>query len=385
MRYDAEVVVIGAGPAGSRAAERLAAAGHDVLLLERRKSLGEPVCCTGIISRECFSRFDIDPAWVLRSYSGARLHAPGGNVIDVRRSSVQAVAVDRAAFDRSLAEKAVASGSRLLLGTTAINIETNSGAAIIDVVQQGEHRRLIARAAVIAAGLSPRLTRALGLGQVSDAALGFQLEVETIEPVEVEVFLGRGIAPGFFAWLAPVADNRAKIGLIARRRADANLQRLVESLRSQGKIGRTIGEIRCRAIPLSTLPRTFTDQILVVGDAAGQVKSTTGGGLYYGLVCADLAAETLHRSLITDNLSTAALSVYQRRWRQVLGRDQMLGRLARNIFQRLSDCQIDRLLLRAGNTGLIERLLGDESLTFDRHGRAIVRAAGSLLPAALGW
>ncbi len=385
MKYDAEVIVIGAGPAGSRTAERLAAAGHDVLLLDRRKSLGEPVCCTGIISRECFSHFNIDPSLVLRSYYGARLHAPGGKVFDVRRPGVQAMAVDRTALDRSLTERAVASGAKLLLGATVVNIETNGGKAAIDVVQQGENRRLNARAAVIASGLSPRLTGSLGLGRVGDAALGFQLDVETFGPGEVEIFLGRDIAPGFFGWLAPVSDGRAKIGLIARRRADADLQKLVELLRSQGKIGPALGELRCRAIPLSTLPRTYADRALVVGDAAGQVKSTTGGGLFYGLVCADLAAETLHRSLLEDDLSAATLAVYQRRWRRALGRDLWLGRLARNAFQRLGDRQIDRLLQRATDTGLVDRLLADETLTFDRHGKAIMKAAGSLMPAALGW
>ncbi len=385
MNYDAEVIVIGAGPAGSRTAERLAAAGYDVLLLERRKSLGESVCCTGIISRECFSRFGIDPAVVLRPYYVARLHAPSGNIIEVRRPGVQAMAIDRAAFDRGMTGKAISSGARLLLGTSAIAIETKVGQAIVDVVRDGTTSRLTARSVIIASGLSPRLTRSLRLGVVADAALGFQLDVEIPCPTEVEIFLGRNIAPGFFGWLAPVSDGQAKVGLIARRRADAGLNRFAELLRSEGKIGQALGEIRCRAIPLSTLPRTYTDRVLVVGDAAGQVKSTTGGGLYYGLVCADLAAETLHQALLDDRLTASSLSIYQRSWRQALGRDLLLGRMARNVFQRLSDRQIDRLLLKANDSGFIERLLADESVTFDRHGKAIMKAVGGLWPAALGW
>jgi geranylgeranyl reductase family protein len=382
LKYDAEIIVIGAGPAGSRVAQRLAAAGYDVLLLERRRSLGEPVCCTGIISRECLSEFDIDPNLVLRHYHGASIHAPGGQVIDIQRPGVQAVAIDRAAFDRSMTERATASGARLLLGATVVNVETNDDQATVVVVHEGKTRQLTCRAVVIAAGLAQKLTRVLGLGRIGDAALGFQLDVETTEPAGVEIFLGSHLAPDFFGWLAPISDNKAKLGLIARRRADGHLQGLVELLRSQGKIGDAIGEVRCRAIPLSTLPRTYAERVLVVGDAAGQVKSTTGGGLYYGLVCADIAAETLHSALLNDDLSATSLAPYQRQWRRALGRDLLLGRLARKVFQRLGDRQVDRLLLRARDIGLIDRLVADDAVSFDRHGKALLNAAGRLWPAA---
>jgi flavin-dependent dehydrogenase len=295
------------------------------------------------------------------------------------------MAIDRAALDLRMTETAISSGATLLLGTNAVAIRTDSSQVTVDVIREEETSRLTARSAVIASGLSPTLTRSLGMGRVADAALGFQLDVEIPAPTDVEIFLGRDIAPGFFGWLAPVSNNQARLGLIARRRADADLNRFAGLLRSQGKIGRALGEVRCRAIPLSILPRTYAQRVLVVGDAAGQVKSTTGGGLYYGLVCADLAAETLNQALLGDRLTASSLSIYQRRWRQALGHDLFLGRLARNVFQRLGDRQIDRLLQKANDSGLIERLLADESVTFDRHGKAIMKAAGGLWPAAIGW
>jgi len=381
MRYDADVIVIGAGPAGSRTAGQLAAAGHDVLIIDRRPALGEPVCCTGIISRQCIEEFDIDPGLIRRRFYGARIHFPGGRFINIERPGMQAAAVDRAVLDQRMAEKAVAAGVRLQLGMKAFCVQVDGSVAAIEITQGGIFTRLYARAVVIASGFSPKLVQGLGLGKITDYALGFQCDAATPVATGVEVFLGRKIAPGFFGWLAPVSDDSAKVGLITRRRAGADLMQLVRLLQSQGKIGAALTPVRCRAIPLTTLKRTYSERLLVVGDAAGQVKSTTGGGLYYGLLCADLAAATLHKSLVINDLSAAALKEYDRNWRAVLGRDLFLGRLARGVFQRLSDRQIDYLVLRASQSGLFDRLEANEDLSFDWHGPAMLKAAGRLLPA----
>ena len=84
MNFDTEVIVVGAGPAGSRVAQQLAANGRDVLFLERRNTMDHPVCCTGIISTECLEQFDIEPDVVLRRYQGALIHSPGGTTISAR-------------------------------------------------------------------------------------------------------------------------------------------------------------------------------------------------------------------------------------------------------------------------------------------------------------
>ena len=82
---------------------------------------------------------------------------------------------------------------------------------------------------------------------------------------------------------------------------------------------------------------------MVVGDAAGQVKPTSGGGIYYGLLCADIAADTLHRALQEGDFSAGMLSRYERKWKKRLGRELKIGYWARRMFERLSDGQIDRI------------------------------------------
>ena len=91
------------------------------------------------------------------------------------------------------------------------------------------------------------------------------------------------------------------------------------------------------ALALRLLRKTCGERILVVGDAAGQVKPTSGGGIYYGMLCADIAANTLNTALHRDDLSVKNLSRYDREWRRKLGREIMIGYWARKLFERLSD------------------------------------------------
>ena len=379
MQLDSDVIVIGSGPVGSRVAARLAHNGHDVIVLERHQALGQPVCCTGIISVQCFERFNIPPELVLREHRGAVINTPSGAVINISRPGVQAVGIDRSAFDRSMAETAVSSGARLHLGATVTEVTTHKNYVTVGFTRDGSPHSLQARSAVIAAGFSPRLTQPLGLGKISDMALGFQTEVETSSPVQVELFVDRNLTPGFFAWMAPVSDTRAKVGLLAYRREDANLRVLIETLRSQGKIGTNLDEVRCRPIPMSSLPRTYTDRVIVVGDSAGQVKPTTGGGIYFGLLCADIAGDTLGRALTTDQLSAGSLQEYEKTWRAAIGRDLLIGRLGRRVFQRLSNNCLNHLMLKARDSGVIDQIAGDNDLSFDWHGKAILKVAGTLL------
>lgn len=379
MHFDADVIVVGAGPVGSRVAVRLAAAGHDVILLERRTSLGQTVCCTGIISAQCLEQFNISPELVLREYREAVINAPNGDTINLRRPGVQAVMIDRAAFDRTMAEAAISSGAKICLGAKVTEIINSKESGIVRFTQAGSSHTLQSRSVVVAAGYAPKLTGQLGLGKIRDVALGFQTEVITHNASEVELYLDKKLTPGFFAWISPMSETRAKIGLIARRPGDANLQLLIQKLQSKGQIETETGEIRCRAIPLSTLPRTYANRVLVVGDSAGQVKPTTGGGLYYGLLCADIASDVLNPALAENDLSANSLKKYEKTWRMAIGRDLRIGRFGRYLFQHLSEGQLNRMMLKARDSGVIDKLLRDDGFSFDWHGKAILKAAGAVL------
>jgi flavin-dependent dehydrogenase len=119
-----------------------------------------------------------------------------------------------------------------------------------------------------------------------------------------------------------------------------------------------------------------------VGDAAGQVKPTTGGGIYYGLLCADIAVDVLDRAIAGNDCSSRALLEYERRWKNLLGRELRVGRWARRAFERLSDRRIERLFNTVQNSRATESLLNAPGFSFDWHSRLILRALWRFGPRA---
>ncbi|MDI6814873.1 MAG: hypothetical protein QMC90_02150, partial [Dehalococcoidales bacterium] len=119
-----------------------------------------------------------------------------------------------------------------------------------------------------------------------------------------------------------------------------------------------------------------SERLVVVGGAAGQVKPTTGGGIYYGLLCADIAANNLHRALESGDLSARGLASYEREWRRKLRRELKIGYWARKFYERLSDRQIDWIFDIIKSNGIDEALLKAKDLSFDWHGEVVLRLMG---------
>ncbi len=371
-----DVIVIGGGPVGSYVAYKLAGMGHGVVVLEQHKQPGEQVCCTGIISQKCITSFAIDENVILRQTNSAKLFSPSGRLIRLWREETQACIVDRAALDVAMAGRAQGEGAKYLSNSLVRNLQVGDDRVRVEAVRQGERLDLEARAAVIAAGFGSTLIERLGLGRVGDFVMGAQAEVETIGIDEMEVYFGREIAPGFFAWLVPTLPPRALVGLLSRHSPELYLRRLMSSLQAQGKIAWDKAELCYGGISLKPLARTYGERLLVVGDTAGQVKPTTGGGIYYGLLCADIAADTLHQALKGDNLSAKTLANYERGWRKELGRELEIGYYARKFYERLSDKQVDRIFNIIKSHGIDQALLQAEDLSFDWHGEAVMRLIG---------
>ncbi len=371
-----DVVVIGSGSVGSYVAYKLAGMGYGVAVLEQHKQVGDQICCTGIISQECISSFTVDNSVVLRPVNSARLFSPSGRLLRLWREETQAYIIDRTAFDRVMANRAQGKGAEYRLNSLATDLAVRDSGVTIKATCQGERISLEARAVVIANGFGSQLAEGLGLGKTGDFVIGVQVEVEATAVDEVEVYLGKEIAPGFFAWLVPTSPQRALVGLLARRNPGLYIERLMLSLRAQGKIASAEVEPTYRGIPLQPLSRTYGDRLIVAGNAAGQVKPTTGGGIYFGLLCAEIAANTLHQGLVNDDLSARGLASYEQGWRRKLGKELKIDYYARKFYERLSDRQIDRIFDIIKSNGIDETLLRAKDLSFDWHSRAVLRVMG---------
>lgn len=371
------MAVIGGGPVGSYAAYKLAGMGYGVAVVERKERLGEPVCCTGIISQECVSSFAIDDSVILRRVNSARLFPPSGRSLTwLGQGKSQACIVDRAAFNVAMVSRAQGKGVEYVLNSRVSGIEVGDNRVRVEAARQGEGLNFEARAVIIATGFGSRLSEELGLGKVGDFVIGVQAEVETTGVDEIEVYFGQEIAPGFFAWLVPASPQRALVGLLSRRSPGLYLRKLISSLQVQGKIASAEAAPSYRGISLKPLSRTYGNRLVVVGDAAGQVKPTTGGGIYYGLLCADIAANNLHRALKSNDLSAKSLANYERGWKRKLGQELRIGYWARKFYEHLSDRQIDRIFDIMESSNLDEALLKAGDFSFDWHGKALLKLLG---------
>ncbi len=370
------MIVIGAGAIGSYVAYKLAEKGYGVAVLEKKEKVGEQICCTGIIGRECVRSFAIEDDVILRQVNSAQLYSPSGKSIRLWRRETQAYILDRAAFDRSLADRARNKAVDYVLNSMVNDIEVGDNRVKIGAVSHKQRLKLEARAAVIATGFGSRLTESLGLGRIGDFVIGAQAEVKTRGVNDIEVYFGREIAPGFFGWLVPTITGRALVGLLSRHSPGHYLRRLLSSLSVQGKIALVGVELGQGGIPLKPLSRTYSERLVVIGDAAGQVKPTSGGGIYYGLLCADIAANTLYRALETDTLSAMGLADYEREWKKKLGRELQVGYWARKLYERLSDRQVDRVFDIMKSDGIDKALADTEELSFDWHGEGMLRMVG---------
>jgi len=368
-----DVAVIGGGPSGSHVAFKLASLGHRVAVLERKERITGSICCTGIVSRECVETFSVPDSVVSRWASGAIIYSPSSEPIRVSREAPQAAVLDRPAFNGLWAVRAQEAGAEYFFSSEVRGIRRTRKAVMIDAARGEEYGSIQARAVVLSTGFGSRLVDNLGLPGAGDFVMGAQAEVEAKDLDEVEVHFGGKIAPAFFAWLVPTTDGKALCGLLSRRHPPAYLRSLLARLKAEGKIASDNVPFTYGGVPLRPLPRTYADRLLVVGTAAGQVKPLTGGGIYFGLLCAEIAANTLHRCLTADDLSADKLQAYQRSWKRRLGRELRTGYWARRVFEMLSDRQLDRLFELMESSGLIRQLEDAGDLSFDWHADVVTR------------
>ena len=123
-----------------------------------------------------------------------------------------------------------------------------------------------------------------------------------------------------------------------------------------------------------------SDRILVVGEAAGQVKPTTGGGIYFGILCADIAADVLHESIISNDYSADQLSLYQKKWRKKLSKELMVGYWGHRLLTWLNNTQIEYLFSIAHKKKISELITLSEEFSFDWHSKLLFQIVYALLP-----
>ncbi len=362
-----DITVIGAGPAGLTLAKICSEAGYSVIICEEHATIGLPKHCTGKISTNALQELGIETEGILAEVAGAKFISPNLSSFSIKRASSQAVVVDRVIFDQHLSDIATNAGANLLMSTKAVNIQVGPSAAKVNTRGKRGNLSIQSRIVVGADGASSTVARASNLSMKHNAMrLGAQREMENIaiNPDIVEVFLGKTWAPGFFAWLVPTSTSSARIGLaLPLQSAHASITYLDRFMKNHPLIRTRIKSSRCihqgiHIIPTGGPPaQTISDGILLVGDAAGQVKSTTGGGIYFGISCANIAGEIIIDALgdTKSVIKKTCLQPYEERWREKIGHEMQLSVHMRRFLDSLTDDEINYLFeIATQNEALIK-------------------------------
>jgi digeranylgeranylglycerophospholipid reductase len=360
-----DVIIAGGGPGGLCAAAGLAREGQHVALLEEHATFGEPVHCTGVLAAEAFDELGLSRDVILNSLETARFHSPSGLDISYTSPTAEAVVIDRLAFDDILSASAERAGATLIRGTRVTHAEVEDSHVSLQVAG-GEVLR--SRALILACGASYGLQRRLGLGIPSVYLSSAQLELPATRGGDVEVYFGESIAPHGFAWTVPVSRPSGlyvRIGLMCARDAGEHFHRFLQKVGPSWGVEITDARPRRRLLPLSAIRRTFGDRVVAIGDAAGLVKPTTGGGIYYSIISASIAVQVLGDALRSDDLRAAALAPYETRWRKRLMPEFRAQLALRMLAQRLSDHEIDELFDLARTDGIMP--LVRQTARFNRH------------------
>jgi digeranylgeranylglycerophospholipid reductase len=361
-----DVAIVGGGPGGLTAARRLAADGWSVTVFEEHEKVGTPVHCTGVLAEDVIGSMNLPAEAVLNPLATVRFVAPAGHSFDYTTASTEAVVIDREVFDSALATRAESAGATIMRGGRVTAIEPATDGVMLSVAD-GEQVR--ARSVILACGANYAFQKRLGLGMPSTFLQSAQLELPADRLGDVEIHFGSEIAPKGFAWAVPVRRSYgtfARIGVMADADAGLYFSRMLARVRDRWAVAvpDTLAPRR-RMLPLASVKRTYADRVLAVGDAAGLVKPTTGGGIYYSVVSGEIAAEVLGRRLAVNDLSANALREYEHGWRGRFQSEFTAQLALRFVAQRMRDTDIDALFTLATTDGILP--LVRQNARFNRH------------------
>ncbi|CAG0929377.1 digeranylgeranylglycerophospholipid reductase [Thermoflexales bacterium] len=338
-----DVVVIGAGPAGSIAARTCAQAGLQVLLAEKRQEIGSPVRCAEAVGKDTVAEFiSLDPQWIAAEIGHYSLVNSLGDTIHFPQYEPTLV-LERKIFDRELAHSAADAGAEVIVKARAAGfIKNGTGLEGVKLVVQGKPCEVRCKIVIGADGTEAQSTRWAGLKsnpQLKDyySAAQYQLTNVNVDQQVCQYHLGWSIAPAGYAWVFPKGKNTANVGLViavdpkqTRSAIDCLNDFVAKNFPQSSILSQVVG-----GIPITNvLPEMTAAGYLAVGDAAHQSDPMTAGGITNGMYGGLFAAQTAIEALRQGDTSRQFLKQYEKMWDDKFGADyRRLYRLRRAIFK----------------------------------------------------
>ncbi len=336
MRNEYDVVVIGAGPAGSIAARTCAQAGLRVLMLEKRQEIGSPVRCGEAAGRETTEKFiPLDPKWIAAEIDTFSVSNPQGDTV-VMPPLEYTLVLERKIFDRELARSAAKSGAEVVVKARATGfVKNGAGIEGVKLVVQGRPYEVKTKIVIGADGTEAQSTRWAGLKSVPPlkdyytAAQYLMTDID-VDPCICQYHIGWSLAPGGYGWVFPKGNKQANIGLVMwvdpkekKSAIDYLNQFVAERFPGRSILAQVVG-----GIPITNvLPEMVADGYLAIGDAAHQSDPLTAGGITNGMYGGLFAARVAVEAIARGDTSRKFLKKYEKLW------DDEFGKLYRRLHR----------------------------------------------------
>jgi digeranylgeranylglycerophospholipid reductase len=358
-----DVIVVGAGPAGSLAAKHAALGGVSTLLIEKHPVIGCPVCCAEAISTTGLTNIvEPDPRWICSEIERVRLHGPGNSKAGIYHPKAGFV-LERKIFDRAMAEQAAIAGADVKVGVDALDIIRGNNGDISGVVadDNGRSVEIGAKVVIAADGVESQIACRAGLNPVlkpKDIHSSYQYLIGGIElePRTLEFYFGNETAPGGYIWVFGKGGGLANVGLAImptkspHKKAVEYLDEFIARRFSRYKIiERMTGGVPTymEALPL------YKDNLLLCGDAARVIDSLTGAGIANALLSGKLAGQTAAR-MVREGISG---EFYRKEFLKIKGRELKFYYLCRQIYLKLSDDDVVNILR------FVDDIFGEKEIT----------------------
>jgi electron-transferring-flavoprotein dehydrogenase len=340
-----DFAVVGAGPAGSRFARRAAEAGYDVVAFERGE-VGKPLACSGHVSRDlwAYTPEGARAELLQNEVYGARFHVgdPGSDAYPFYKREAVSNVIDRVGLDELLAAAARDAGADLREDHTVTDLDEHDDRVKLEVKGPDGTETVAAKMVAGCDGPTSRVRRTLELpepGELLHGVLAFDPEPDHGDRVDVHL-----TAPRFFAWRIPRGDAGVEYGLAAPPEVDRGARELFDELTAGYDVATE--QFCSGAIPVGPPERVTSRRAFLVGDAAGQTKPFTGGGILYGMTSAD------HAVAQVDPDDPASLADYEAAWREDLATEIRMGHWLRRAYSLPEPVQRVGLWALSGEIGV---------------------------------
>ncbi len=371
MDQEVDVLVVGAGPAGSTAAKYAALGGADVLLIEKRSEIGTPVRCGEGVAKRWLEEIGLAPtaAFICHEVDGARVIAPDGTtlVVDETRAGNECgYILERDLFDRHLAKEAARAGADIMIKTSAVDLLREDGHVVgARCEHMGDTFDVHSKVVIGADGFESQVGRWAGLQthlrtRDIDACLQYTMVGIEGDPRLNDVYLG-SCAPGGYAWVFWKDHDVANVGIgvnLSKIRDRAEAKKYLDALiaRTPGLAEGEIVEEVAGAVSVSLpLERTVAAGLLLVGDAARLIDPLTGGGILNGCLSGKYAGEIASRAVAAGETSETFLRAYEAKWRARMDEELARHYLVKDRLIRLDDATINKAIRAIAEVG-VERV-----------------------------